>query len=103
MDSKLYYVDINNLSSWGSSYSMIPYSILGKFEGGIKFNHCEYTYWNKLIKEINNIDYKPYFELINKSNNNGYYTNYIPIHELIIFCKILDKEGAICSYKFQKN
>ena len=107
IDSKLYCVDINNLSNFGSTYSLIPYGILGKIEGGIKFKHCEYTYWNKLIKEIYNIDYKPYFELVNKSinnnNNNDYYSNYIPIHELIIFCKILDKEGAICSYKFQKN
>ena len=28
---------------------------------------------------------------------------YIPIHELILFCKILENEGAYLSYNFDKN
>ena len=108
MNSKLYCVDINNLSKWNTTYSLIPYTLLFKAEGGINFNHCNYTYWNKLISEIKHINYKPYFELINsshiKSNHKtDYYTTYIPVHELIVFCKILEKEGTKCSYKFNKN
>jgi hypothetical protein len=104
MNSKLYYLDINNLSTWwGQVYSLKPYYILDKFEGGIRFGHCEYTYWNKLINELNLTNYRPYFELINSSHiKSNYYSSYIPIHELIIFCKIIEKEGAVCSYRFEK-
>ena len=109
MEQKLYYININQLESWGVRIEFKPYDLLFKFEGGINFNNCIYTHWHQLLNNfINTCDiaiyHRPYYELINSSHkSNTYYTTHIPIGELIIFAKILKKEGAYISYKFEEK
>jgi hypothetical protein len=113
MEQKLYYININininQLESWGVRIEFKPYDLLFKFEGGINFNNCIYTHWHQLLNNfINTCDiaiyHRPYYELINSSHkSNTYYTTHIPIGELIIFAKILEKEGAYISYKFEEK
>lgn len=102
MDNKLYYVNINELESWGETYKLRPYDLLFKYEGGLNFHHCKYTYWTRLLQELprNTLHYRnfTYFELIGHNEYNGFH---IPIHEMIIFCKILEKEGAHITYNFE--
>jgi hypothetical protein len=99
MDSKLYYTDITQLKSLlGNIIKFRPYNFLAKFEGGINFDHLNYTYWNKLVSDVKGIYYRPYFELI---GSDTYHSTYIPIHDLIIFCKVLEKEGAHITYNFE--
>lgn len=103
MDNKLYYINIYELESWGKTYKLNPYDLLFKYEGGLNFYHCKYTYWNKLLQNLpkNTLYYRnfTYFELI---GHNEYKGLYIPIHELIIFCNILNKEGASITYNLKK-
>ena len=107
LDQKLYYININEIGLRGIEHKLNPYGLLYKYEGGIQFNHCAYTYWHKLLNNAINtcnigIHHRPYYELINSSYKpNAYYSNYIPIDELIIFAKILEKEGAYISYKIE--
>ena len=73
----------------------------------MQFNCCKYTFWTKLLQELsqNTIRYRDFqnFELINsKCASNNYRDYYIPIHELIIFSKILEKEGGNITYNFEK-
>lgn len=109
MNKKLYTVDIDNLESWGKTYKLIPYRLLFKYEGGINFKYCNYTYWNKLLNDLPPKTLRNYFsfncfELVNSlDKSNSYSGFYIPVHELIIFCKILENEGAYMSYNFDKN
>jgi hypothetical protein len=103
MNKKLYTVDIDNLESWGRTYRLKPYDLLYKFEGGINFAYCNYTFWNKLLNELpeHQIYQRNYYELVNSSSKSNSYSGfYIPIHDLIIFCKILETEGAYISYNF---
>lgn len=83
-----------------------PYTLLFKCEGCINFEYCNFTYWNKLLNELPNhtVKHHNYFELVSSyENSNIYHAMYIPIHELILFCKILENEGAYLSYNFDKN
>ena len=88
-------------------YEFKPYDLLYKYEGGIEFHQCKFTYWHKLLSEISNICgiyFRPYYELINSYNKEKcYYSTYIPINELIIFCKIVEKEGGNITYNFEKK
>lgn len=109
MNKKLYTVDIDNLESCGRTYKLIPYRLLFKYEGGMNFEYCNYTYWNKLLNDLPPKTLRNYFsfncfELINSyEKSNSYHAMYIPIDELILFCKILENEGAYLSYHFDKN
>ena len=106
MNKKLYAFDVDNLEAWGNTYRLKPYTLLFKCEGGIQFSYCNYTFWNKLINELphNTINNCNYFELVNSSHkSNSYYGSDIPIHDLILFCKILENEGAYLSYNFDKH
>lgn len=116
MDNMLYDRDINKLEKYGMLYRLQPYTHLFKAEGGIEFEYCNYTHWNKLIKFMrekykDSINRQLFFddhrfELVNNDINHSnfiskYYGFYIPISELIIMSKILDKEGASIQYKFE--
>jgi len=109
LDQKLYYININEIGLLGIEYKLNPYDLLFKYEGGIQFSHCAYTYWHQLLNNAINtcnigIHHRPYYELINSSYKpNAYYFTYIPIDELIIFAKILEKEGAFISYKIEER
>jgi hypothetical protein len=115
MDNTLYDRDINNLEKYGMVYRLQPYTHLFKAEGGIEFEYCNYTHWNKLIKFMRE-EYKDYinrqlffddhrFELVNNDSKSNYKSKYngfyIPISELIIMSKILDKEGASNKCRFE--
>ena len=116
MDNTLYDKDINKLEKYGMVYRLQPYTHLFKAEGGIEFEYCNYTHWNKLIKFMRE-EYKDSinrqlffddhrFELVNNNLYNSnfkskYYGFYIPISELIIMSKILDKEGASSQCRFE--
>lgn len=105
MSDKLYHININEIERFGKIYKLKPYDLLFKYEGGLNFNYCKYTYWTKLLQELpkNTLCYTDftYFELIGHNEYKEY--TYIPIHELIIFCNILIKEGACITYNFEKN
>lgn len=104
MNNKLYHININEIERWGRIYKLQPYDLLFKYEGGLNFCHCKYTYWNNLLQNLpeNTLYYRnfTYFELIGHNEYRGFD---IPIHELIIFCNILKKEGANITYNFEKN
>lgn len=113
MDNILYDRDINKLEQFGVVYRLQPYKKLFKAEGGIEFEYCNYTHWNKLIKFMRE-EYKDSinrqlffdghrFELVNNDSKSKskYYAHYIPISELIIMSKILDKEGASSQCRFE--
>ena len=97
IDTKLYVTDITQIKSFFGIIQIKPYNMLPKCEGGMEFHHLKFTHWNKLIASIDGIYYRPYFELIGHTE---YHSTYIPIHDLIMFCKVLEKEGANVIYSF---